>query len=401
MTPILPFLKSLFPQPSHDRVFLVGGTVRDMLLARSSQDIDLVAALSHEELLALGFRVVEPTSAATIYFTHNPQFGNIEITRINSINELESDLLRRDFTVNAMAMELSGTHIDPLGGGADLQGVVLRACSEDSFVLDPLRIFRAFRFEADGWRMAADTEALVRRQDWSAPLATVPVERFSNEMLKALTGSVPERFFQRMIEFNAGKHFLPEIFRMPMIPAGPLQYHPEGDLLTHSIQVLQRLTAESTEPLPRFCALFHDLGKLATNPALYPKHHGHDEAGFTMAAEFCNRLRLPATYRNALAWVNRLHGKLNKWDELRDSTKVKMAEQAIKAGIIRILPLVSAADKGGAPLTAEWDDAVRVAGMNVQELGIHQDVLEKIPAGKRPPFMLQKRADLLRALIKE
>lgn len=399
MTEILPLLKSLFSPSRHGRVLLVGGTVRDMLLGRESQDIDLVAALSHEELLALGFRLVEATSAATVYFKHHPEFGKIEVTRIDSMDDLESDLLRRDFTINAMAMDLDGAHFDPLGGEKDLKEGVLRTCSDHSFRDDPLRVFRAFRFEADGWRMAPVIAALIRGEDWSDAFGAMPVERFSNEMLKAVARMTPERFFQRMIEFNTGAEILPELFRMPLIPAGPFEHHPEGDLFTHSIQVLQRVATITDDPLARFCALFHDLGKLATDPALYPRHHGHDDAGFEMTATFCNRLCLPSTYRKALAWTSRLHGKANKWDELRDSSKLKMAEQAIKAGVAGILPLVSAADKPGGLPMAGWDDAVRIAGMSTRELGIDQEKLEAMPAENRPPFILQKRVDVLRETL--
>lgn len=397
MTGTLFFLKALFPRHSHDRILLVGGTVRDMLLGAASRDIDLVTDLSHDELLRLGFHLVEPTSGATIYFRHHPESGNIEVSRIDSLDDLESDLRHRDFTINAMALTLSGVRIDPLSGEDDLGKRRLRACSADSFKNDPLRIFRAFRFEADGWRMEPETGALIRGRDWSETFRGMPVERFSGEMLKALALRRPELFFARMIEFNAGAEFLPELFRMPHIPAGPLQHHPEGDLLSHSIQVLQRVAAASNDPLTRFCAIFHDLGKLATDPALYPKHHGHDHAGFGMAVEFCNRLRLPAAYRTALAWVSSLHGKANMWETLRDATKLTMAEQALKAGIVDILPLVAAADKSGSLPMAGWREAVQVAGMSARELGIDQEKLEEMPIKNRAAFIMQRRVEFMRA----
>ena len=115
-----------------------------------------------------------------------------------------------------------------------------------------------------------------------------------------------------------------------------------------------------------------------------------------MAVEFCNRLRLPSTYRMALAWTSSLHGKANTWDGLRDSSKLKMAEQAIRSGIVDILPLVSAADKPGGQPMAGWDDAVLVAGMNTRELGIEHEKLETMPIGNRLAFILQKRVAVLR-----
>ncbi len=394
----LPFLKSLFPPSCHDRVYLVGGTVRGMLLGRESQDIDLVADLPPDELCALGFRLVEPTSGAAIYFKYHPEFGKIEVTRIDSRDALNENLLQRDFSVNAMAMDLSGSEIDPLNGKYDVKMRTLRACSASSFTDDPLRIFRAFRFETDGWRMTAETAVLIQKQDWAAAFSTMPTERFSNEMLKALAQREPERFFQLMIEFEVGAEFLPELFRMPQIPAGPLQHHPEGDLFTHSIQVLQRTAAHSNDPLARFCALFHDLGKLTTDPALYPKHHGHDYAGFNMAVAFCNRLRLSTDYRKALAWVSSLHGKANLWKTLRDSSKLKMADQAFKGGIVEILPLIAAADKaGGLPMNG-WEDVVRIVRMTTAELGIEQHVLEAKEVKNRAAFILQKRVEVLREM---
>jgi tRNA nucleotidyltransferase (CCA-adding enzyme) len=165
------------------------------------------------------------------------------------------------------------------------------------------------------------------------------------------------------------------------------------------VQVLQRVAANSGDPLARFCAFFHDLGKLATAPELYPKHHGHDIAGFGMAVEFCNRLALSTAHRKALAWISSLHGKANKWDELRDSSKIKMAEQAIKADIVGILPLVAAADKPGGQPIAGWDAAVRIAGMNTRELGIDQEKLEAMPVKNRPSFILQKQVEVLKRAL--
>lgn len=396
MPAILSFLKTLFPPACHDRVLLVGGTVRDLLRNKACQDIDLVAALSPAELVVLGFRLVKASSSASIYFNYHPEFGKIEVTVLADMTDLDEDLLRRDFTVNAMAMTLSGDLIDPLGGKEDLKHRILRACSSGSFAGDPLRVFRAFRFETNGWQMTPGAEELIRRNDWSEAFRVMPVERFSGEMLKALSGTQPEIFFQRMIEFNTGDGFLPELFRMPAIPAGPLQHHPEGDLFSHAVQVLQRVTAVSSDPLARFCSFFHDIGKLATAPELYPKHHGHDYTGFGMAVTFCDRLRLSHEYRTALAWISSLHGKANLWGTLRDSTKLTMAGQAVKAGIVEILPLVAGADKADNPPMAGWDMAVRIVGMNTQELGIDQEKLEAMPIKNRAAYILQKRVELLK-----
>lgn len=396
MNVIMDFLRNLFPASRQERIFLVGGCVRDHLLGKENRDIDLVAALSEEELRSSGFHLVEGKSIAPIWFRYDHAFGKIELTALADHSDLQHDLLRRDFTINAMAMDLSGNINDPLNGKRDLDQLILRACSPGAFHDDPLRIFRALRFAADGWRMAPDTHELIHGRDWSQPLEDIPVERFSREMLKALEAAAPERFFLGMLEFRVGANILPELFLMPGIPAGPLIHHPEGDLLTHSTQVLQRVSQLTGDPLARFCAFFHDIGKLATLPALYPEHHGHDEAGFTMSGAFSDRLRLPTAYRMALAWVSRLHGKLNRWSELRDSTRIKAAGEAIKADIPIILALISMADKAGGLEAKGWETAINIARMTTAELGIDRGQIENMPTGKRSDFILQKRVEFLR-----
>ena len=396
MDRVIVFLKGMFPADCHDRIFTVGGSVREMLLDKESRDLDLAAALTPDEFMAAGFRLVEGKSTAPIWFRYDGSFGKIEATPLAHISELATDLAGRDFTVNAIAMGLEGEIIDPLGGRRDLEQRLLRACSPDSFLADPLRIFRALRFEAEGWRMSPETETLLRAQEWEPRLTPIPVERFTREMLKALEAPEPGRFFRRMAEFRVGNAWLPELFRMPAIPAGPLIHHPEGDLLTHSLQVLERVAGRTAAPLARFCALFHDLGKLATDPADFPKHHGHDEAGFNLARGFCDRMRLPAEYRTALAWTSRLHATLNRWTELRGSTRVTLAEQALKAGISAILPLVCRADKGVDGEITGWENAVRIARMSATELGIDTSRLETMAPGTRPDLILQKRVEMLR-----
>ena len=392
----LALVKTLFPENVWPKIWIVGGTVRDHLLGKEGDDIDLDAVLTPQELTACGFRSVDPVTSAPIWFRHIPGIGKIEVTLLGDAGQLTEDIFRRDFTVNALAMTLDGELIDLTGGVRDLEKIELRACSRESFVDDPIRIFRAFRFQTEGWRLTPETEALIRAKSWEKELSGIPVERFSREMLKALKGNCPAEFFREMIRFDVGRSYLPELFRMPDIPAGPIDKHPEGDLFTHACQVLQRVATATTDPLTRFCAFFHDLGKLSTAPELYPRHHGHEDAGFDLAREFCNRLSLSAAHRTALSWICRLHGNAGGWQELRDATKIRMADQARRAGIVRILPLVAAGDKPDGGSMPRWEEAVRVAGMSTLQVGIERSRLEAMPVDKRADFVLQKRIEWFR-----
>jgi tRNA nucleotidyltransferase (CCA-adding enzyme) len=382
-------LKMLFPKPLHDRLFLVGGMVRDILLGIGCQDFDLAAAIPSSELTRLGFRLVESKSTPNIYFFFSKELGKVEVTRLPSLDALDDDLRRRDFTANAMAISFDGVLHDPLGGRKDLADLVLRTCSATSLSDDPARIFRALRFECDGWRLDPEAEGIVSGRCWSDDLRALPVERFSQEMLKALAKGNPGRFFSRMLELRVGQELLPEIFRMPQVPAGPPQHHPEGDLFTHSLQVLERMALSTPDSKARFCALFHDLGKLATPQDQYPKHHGHDAAGSLAAESFCKRLRLPLALQRALQATTRLHTTANRWEELRDSTKIKLAQSAMKGGIADFLPLMVAADGSGT--MPGWEQTLRVASLNAAQLGIDTTLFDQGDPEKCRQLILQRQ----------
>jgi tRNA nucleotidyltransferase (CCA-adding enzyme) len=389
-------LKKLFPEPLHGRLFLVGGMVRDFLLGVECQDVDLAAAVSPSELTSLGFRLVESKSTPNIYFFFDKQLGKVEVTWLPSADALPDDLARRDFTINAMAMTFEKVLSDPLGGKRDLEKRILRTCSATSLSDDPVRIFRAFRFECEGWRLERKAETALSAGDWSEALSRVPVERFSQEMLKALAKKDPSRFFRRMLQFSVGQGYLPELFEMAQVPAGPPQHHPEGDLFTHSMQALERIARSTQDTTPRFCALFHDLGKLSTPKEDYPKHHGHDAAGALAAEPFCKRLRLPVALQRALQATNSLHNTANRWDELRDSTRIKLALNAIKGGIASFLPLIVASDCGGA--MPGWEETVRVASLNAAQLGIDPALFDnpEFPPEQCQQIIMQHRVRELR-----
>jgi tRNA nucleotidyltransferase (CCA-adding enzyme) len=399
MHPLFEPLQNIFPPEMLSRVLLVGGAVRDWLTGKSAKDLDLVGFLTAEELRAVGFRPLTPVSSQPVHFLHRPGLGVVEFTPLGGLADMMVDLGRRDFTVNALAMDMAGEVMDPTGGRGDLERRLLSPCSSRCFRDDPLRIFRGFRFETEGWRLTPEAEELIRQGDWQGALADLPLERFSGEMTRALAATEPVRFFQRMVELEVGDILLPELFRMAQVPAGPLAYHPEGDLLTHSLQALERMTQLRDAPLPRFCALFHDLGKLSTPADTYPRHLGHDQAGSAMAGPFCQRLRLPATWRRALAATSLLHLTAARWDELRLSTRLALAEKALQGGIASYLPALVAADGGKNLPEDQWQQALEVAQLPPAALGIRPELLEgplALPPAQRAPLVHQHRCEALR-----
>ncbi len=270
--------------------------------------------------------------------------------------------------------------------------------STQQLPINILDVFKLIRMEAGGKWIAPEIEGLIRECHWENIVSSIPVERFSNEMLQALKQPEPERFFIRMIDFHVGTTYIPELFRMRLVPAGPTKYHPEGDLFTHSVQVLQRVSALSDDPITRFCSMFHDLGKLLTDPVLYPRHPGHDKSGFNLGGVLCDRLKLPDTYKKPLIWVCRLHTKAARWEELKDSTRISMAEQAISAGITDILPDVVAGDKPDKVIMPGWENALKVAQMEIEELGINPSRFMQMTVDERIAYQMQMRVETLRLI---
>lgn len=412
-------LRTFWPAELRGKLFLVGGAVRDHLLGVARNDIDLVALVSPEALAKLGFVRIEGVSTDPIWARTVIGVGRMEVWSIDPAMPLETELRRRDFTINAIAMRLDGAIIDPLDGAAALREKRLTACSPQSFVDDPIRLFRAFRFECAGYTMDEGTARLMFGREWEGALRRIPVERFSREMEKVFGLEKPWLFFDSMTKHNVGRHYFPELFQMAAVPAGPKEYHPEGDLLIHSLEVLERASALSPDPLTRFGAFMHDIGKLLTDPALYPKHYNHDKAGVPLAKKICGRMRLSGDWVKTAVTASNLHQTAGLWPELRDATKLRLADNAMRQGMERRLPVIVRADRGNFD-EAQWAHAIAVAAMTVKELGIDPRIFEEckdddwcktecplrkrgkkcpMPVADRPSFLIQRRVDKYRQFI--
>lgn len=202
-----------------DKVFLVGGCVRDILAGKAPEDIDLLAVLPPKRLLDLGCTYVDPKTTIPVFTMHRGDLGKIEIalprgkeSGPGAMSDVREDLRRRDFTINAMACRLStGELIDPFNGRQDLKDRTIRHVSE-AFAEDPLRVFRAFRFACKGFTIAPETMDLIRTMD--PELEHIPPERIYNEMMKAMAEERPERFFIYLVKSGVSKDVFREIYRM-------------------------------------------------------------------------------------------------------------------------------------------------------------------------------------------
>jgi len=175
-------------------------------------------------------------------------------------NPLEEDLLRRDLTINAIAEDENGQLIDPYHGLDDIKDRILRHVSP-AFAEDPVRILRVARFAARfanlGFRVAPETNQLMRDMVNSGEVDALVAERVWQEVERALAEKHPEVFFQVLRDCGALQRLFPEIDNLFGVPQ-PEKWHPEIDCGLHTMMVLQQAAKLSDNIAVRFAALVHD-----------------------------------------------------------------------------------------------------------------------------------------------
>lgn len=277
-----------FADAGHD-LSLVGGPVRDLFLGRTATDLDFTTDASPDQTLAavrgwadatweigrdfgtIGLRRGEHQLEITTYRAEAYEPGSRKpVVAFGS--SLEDDLVRRDFTINSMALRLPSLElVDPHGGVRDLAAGILRTpgSPESSFDDDPLRMMRAARF-ASQLDLQVAPEVLEAMTDMAGRLDIVSAERVREELVKLIRGRRPQRGIEIMVETGLADVVLPEV---PALRLETDAAHHHKDVYQHSLTVMQQaadLETDDDGPVPapdfplRFAALMHDIGKPAT-----------------------------------------------------------------------------------------------------------------------------------------
>ncbi|MEW6990875.1 multifunctional CCA addition/repair protein [Colwelliaceae bacterium 6441] len=315
--------------------YLVGGAVRDKLLGRDIYDNDwVVVGSTIEEMLSLGFSQVGKDFPVFLHPNTKEEYALARTERkqgkgytgfiCNADNNvsLEEDLLRRDLTINAMAMDKSGKIIDPYHGQNDVKHRILRHVSQ-AFVEDPLRVLRVARFAARfhdfHFTVAPETLNLMINISESGELLTLSAERIWQEMSRSLAEKHPEVFFQTLRQCGALPVLWPELDALWGIP-NPEKHHPEICSGIHTMMVLQQSVKLSDKISIRFAALCHDLGKTLTPKATWPKHYGHEKSGLPLIEKICQTLKVPNKIKSFALKVCQFHLHCHRAFELKPQT---------------------------------------------------------------------------------
>ena len=324
------------------QVFLVGGAVRDKLLKLEVKDRDyVVIGSSPEALLQLGYQQVGKDFPVFLHPTTGDEYALARTERKQGSGytgftcyadenvTLEEDLIRRDLTINALALSDHGDIIDPYDGLSDLKNKRLRHISP-AFSEDPLRVLRVARFAARfyslGFTIAPETLALMQSLAESGELLHLTAERIWQETAKALLTDSPHIYFQVLRDCGALEVLFPEINNLYGVPA-PKRWHPEIDTGIHTLMVVEQSAKLSKDIEFRFACLVHDLGKALTPKDKWPSHKGHGFLGLKLIKKLCLRLRVPNDCRDLALLVSEHHSIIHTAFELRASTLVKLMDQ--------------------------------------------------------------------------
>ncbi len=317
------------------KIYLVGGAVRDTLLNRPVLERDwVVIGETPESMLKQGFRPVGKDFPVFLHPDTQEEYALARTERKTSHGytgfaihaypdvTLEQDLIRRDLTINAMAMTPEGDVIDPYRGQRDLEQRVFRHVSP-AFTEDPVRLLRLARFAARygylGFTIAEETKALLISMVSGGEVDYLVPERVWAELLKALKEQTPSAFFYALKDCGALAKIFPEIDALFGVPQ-PAQHHPEIDTGVHTLMVLEQAALCSNNPEVRFAALVHDLGKALSPKENLPHHYGHEQGGLPVLVQLCARLRVPNSYKALAAQVMEYHSHCHKAMDLRAGT---------------------------------------------------------------------------------
>lgn len=313
------------------QVYKVGGAVRDALLGLPVKDVDwVVVGSSPDELLQKGYQAVGQDFPVFLHPKTKEEYALARTERKKGQGyhgfecyyapdvTLEEDLIRRDLTINAMAMDEQGQLVDPYNGQKDLQARVLRHVS-DAFREDPLRILRVARFAARlahlGFCVAEETQALIRDMVNSGELSTLTPERVWIEFSRGLMEGDAVVFIQALRACGALKHLLPEVDALYGVPQSE-KWHPEIDTGIHNEMVLSQAMLNDAPLEIRWACLLHDVGKALTPQAEWPSHQGHELAGVKPALTLCEHWKVPKKVKQLAVLATQWHGQIHKVFEL-------------------------------------------------------------------------------------
>ena len=262
------------------KAYLVGGAVRDMFMNKPASDWDVATDATPEQVIA-AFKKVIPTGIAHGTVTVHFMGEEIEVTtfrveqgysdgrhpdKVSFASDIEEDLSRRDFTMNAIAVSLKdGSIVDPFNGKSDIKNKIIRSVGNplERFNEDGLRPIRAIRFASQlGFEIESETLKAISNENILQKTSTVSIERFRDELIKLLKSPKPSVGLKLLENTNIMKLFLPELLEGRNCIQNDIRGYHVFDVLDHNFYSCDGAPANKINV--RLAALLHDIGKPAS-----------------------------------------------------------------------------------------------------------------------------------------
>ena len=328
--------------------YFAGGCVRDLLLGREPADFDVATSARPDAVLGMFPRTFAVGAHFGVVLVADSIDGREIVTEVATFrsdgaysdgrrpesvrfsDRAEEDVERRDFTINGMLLDpqllresgdVAGAVLDYVDGRADLDARLVRAIGdpEKRFGEDQLRMLRAVRFAARfDFEIEAETEAAIRR--FAGQIGQVSRERVRDELTRTLTEGRARRAFELLDRTGLLREVLPEIDRLHGVEQPP-EFHPEGDVWTHTMMLLGQLPAGVSATLA-WGALLHDVGKPATfqrGPGRI-RFNGHVEVGVKIAEDIAHRLRFSNEETTQIVSLVENHMRFGDVGKMKEST---------------------------------------------------------------------------------
>jgi poly(A) polymerase len=318
------------------QAYLVGGCVRDVLRGEQPKDYDIATDAVPDEVLRLfphslmvgvQFGVVGVLKGphrieVATFRNDSPSSDGRRPDNVSYTHDPQEDVQRRDFTINGLLLEpVSGDVLDYVGGRADLTAKLVRAIGEPErrFAEDRLRMLRAVRFAAAlGYGIEEATLGAIRCR--SQDITGVSAERIRDELVRILTCGAARRGFELLDSAGLLRHILPEIAAIQGVQQPP-EFHPEGDVWTHTLLMLEMLKKDCPATLA-LGVLLHDVGKPPTFRVAPDRirFDNHVAVGARMAEAICHRLRVSSDDTAQVVALVENHLRFKNVPEMKSST---------------------------------------------------------------------------------
>jgi poly(A) polymerase/tRNA nucleotidyltransferase (CCA-adding enzyme) len=305
--------------------YLVGGCVRDIILKREPKDWDIATDATPVEIQKMFPESVYENEFGTVGIktgSEEPKLKIVEVTtfrtesgysdkrhpdEVKFAKTVEEDLARRDFTMNAIAMDMAGEIVDPYGGQADIKAGIIRTVgeSEERFGEDALRLMRAVRFATEiDFEIEAGTKKAIHKL---APLLKdIATERVRDELMKMIATPRAADGIMLLEETGLLRYILPEL--QDGVGVGQNLHH-IYTVFEHNVRALKYTAEQDYSPAVRMAALLHDIGKPKTKKGdgLHSTFYGHEVVGARMAVKALERLHFPKEFIEQVAHLIRRH----------------------------------------------------------------------------------------------